>query len=230
LKRTLVISDIHGELNKFLSLLEKVNYNSESDQLILLGDYIDRGPASSSVLDKVIELKQQGALVLKGNHEDMMARAFSVSNNILHWVRNGGRETLISYGYTIENENDIESLVTRLTPLTPTEKVKEHLEFIESLDYYVEMDDIIFVHGGVHPTTALVDTDPHVLIWIRDEFHRGYKGEKTVVFGHTPTQHFHEGHDIYFGENRIIGIDGGCVYGGQLNCLELPSHNCHFVK
>lgn len=228
--RTLVISDIHGELNKFARLLEKVNYDSKRDQLILLGDYIDRGPDSAAVLDKVMELKKQGALILKGNHEDMMAQAFSSPEFIKRWVRNGGKETLQSYGYPIDDEDDLETVIEKISPLKATDKVKEHLDFIDSLDFYIETDEMIFVHGGVHPATPLKDTDPQVLIWIRDEFHQGYNGEKTVVFGHTPTNSFHEGYNIFFGENRIIGIDGGCVYGGQLNCLELPNLICHHVK
>lgn len=70
-------------------------------------------------------------------------------------------------------------------------------------------------------------------MWIRDEFHNGYKGEKTVIFGHTETKTLHgdtENCNVYFGNNRIIGIDGGAVYGGQLNCLELPSRKVYSVK
>jgi len=230
MRRTLVISDIHGEFNKLMTLLEQVNYQSESDQLILLGDYIDRGPDSQAVVDKVIELREKGAIALKGNHEDMMAKAFSNEDYIRVWVRNGGKETLESYGYQLGDEDDLDVIMSKLSPLKANEKVKRHLQFIESLDYYVETEDMIFVHGGVHPATPLAQTDPNVLIWIRDEFHNGYRGEKTVVFGHTPANRLHGSYDIYFGENNIIGIDGGCVFGGQLNCLELPGFNKHYVK
>ena len=69
------------------------------------------------------------------------------------------------------------------------------------------------------------ESEPYTLMWIRNEFHNGYSGEKVIVFGHTETKTLHGSEDcgVYFGSNRIIGIDGGAVYGGQLNCLELPS-------
>lgn len=76
-------------------------------------------------------------------------------------------------------------------------------------------------------------TDPHVLVWIREAFYKRYQGEKTVIFGHTRTTKLHQGEDnnaIFFGDNNIIGIDGGAVYGGQINCLELPSQKEFSVR
>ncbi|MED4750293.1 metallophosphoesterase family protein [Brevibacillus choshinensis] len=224
MERILVISDIHGELEKWESLMEKVNYNPEKDQLILLGDYVDRGPASRGVLEKVMELHATGAIVLMGNHDHMMIKSFEQDPVFIErWFRNGAQKTLVSYGHAAaEQEVGPESL-----DLTPV--LEQHISFLRGLDCYYETDDYIFVHGGVHPTTPLPETDPYTLMWIRDEFHKGYKGEKTVVFGHTPTENFHGKNDVYFGENNIIGIDGGAVFGGQLNCLELPSKKVYSV-
>ena len=102
MKRLLIISDIHGEIELFERLLTDVDYDSTNDQLILLGDYVDRGTNSKKVLDKVIELKSQGAFVLKGNHEDMMIKALTTDeeHSWKNWVnRNGGSKTLESYGF-----------------------------------------------------------------------------------------------------------------------------------
>ena len=76
----------------------------------------------------------------------------------------------------------------------------------------------------VEPMKRVSESEPYTLMWIRNEFHNGYSGEKVIVFGHTETKTLHGSEDcgVYFGSNRIIGIDGGAVYGGQLNCLELP--------
>lgn len=232
MKRLLVISDIHGELTKFEQLLEQVSYDPDGDQLILLGDYIDRGPDPKAVVEKVMRLKNEGALVLKGNHDDMMEKAFEDPNHIKRWVRNGGIETLKSYGYRLPKfrERHLDQWVAKISPLTAAPIVKKHLAFFKNLDHYHETEDFIFVHGGVDPATPLAITDPFVLMWIREEFHNGYNGEKTVVFGHTPTDAFHDGFNVHFGANNIIGIDGGCVFGGRLNCLELPSRNIYFVE
>ncbi|MGN7388387.1 metallophosphoesterase family protein [Sporosarcina sp. SAFN-015] len=227
MKRTLVISDIHGELELFEELLQRTGYDSTQDQLVLLGDYIDRGPHSKEVLDKVMELKSEGAIVLKGNHDEMLVKAFRTNEERAwkNWTnRNGGDATLKSYGFS-EEEFKVGEEEPFVKPEIHSVELEEHIQFIQTLDYYLEWDDTIFVHAGVHPEKPVEETDPYELIWIRDVFHNGYNGEKTVIFGHTPTKNLHkdkQGCSVFFGENRIIGIDGAAVYGGQLNCLQLP--------
>ncbi|MCH1625251.1 metallophosphoesterase family protein [Ferdinandcohnia quinoae] len=234
MQRTLIISDIHGDINKFEQLLESVNYDSKNDQLILLGDYVDRGPNAKAVIDKVIKLKERGARVLKGNHEDMMIKALTSDEEKFwnHWVvRNGGDKTLSSYGFSEKDLLVDEEAFQK--PSLESDELKRHLKFIQDLEHYIETDDYIFVHAGVEPEVPVCESDPYKLIWIRDEFHKGYKGVKIVVFGHTPTSLLYKEQgkcDVFFGVNRIIGIDGGAVYGGQLNCLELPSQKVYSVK
>ncbi|MGN7410846.1 metallophosphoesterase [Sporosarcina sp. SAFN-010] len=234
MKRTLVISDIHGELDMLTALLEKAAYNSTTDRLFLLGDYIDRGPDSKATLDKVMELVKGGAIALKGNHEDMMVKSLIDGNERIwrNWTgRNGGDATLQSYGFEPESflfSDDQEFQKPHLY----SNHLNRHLEFIRNLPYYIEEDDTIFIHAGVKPGVPLDETDPYELIWIRDEFHTNYKGPKTVIFGHTPTKGFRDDENdnsIYYGSNSIIGIDGGAVFGGQLNCLILPEKKEVFV-
>ncbi|EGA88410.1 serine/threonine protein phosphatase [Planococcus donghaensis MPA1U2] len=222
MKRLLAISDIHGELELFNELLERIEYDAAVDQLILLGDYVDRGPDSKEVLERVIELKRQGAIILRGNHDQMMLEAAAEKPCAKeNWVRNGGLATLHSYDPSIQN-----------TTLPVNGIFGGHVEFIKEMDYYHETDDYIFVHAGVQPGVSPHETDPYLLLWIRQEFHTGYSGNKTVIFGHTPTFVLRgtENYDVYFGDNQIIGIDGGAVYGGQLNCLELPSKKLYSVR
>lgn len=222
MKRTLVISDIHGELELFEELLRKVEYAPAEDQLILLGDYVDRGPNSKGVLERVIELRKEGAIVLRGNHDQMMLAAVNGEPGAKErWERNGAIPTLQSYDPSIEGMT-----------FPAADAFWAHVEFIKQTDYYYETEDFIFVHGGVKPGLPVEGTDPYVLMWIREEFHEGYRGEKTVVFGHTPANMLRgtDDHDIFFGANRIIGIDGGAVFGGQLNCLELPSRKGYFME
>ena len=232
MKRSLIISDIHGEIELFEQLLTDVNYDSSNDQLILLGDYVDRGPNSKKVLDKVIELKSQGAFVLKGNHEDMMIKALTTDDEISwkNWVnRNGGSKTLESYGFT-ESEFVVLDEEKFNKPMLNCDILAKHLDFIQKLEHFIELEEYIFVHAGVDPNLPIKETDPYTLMWIRDDFYKKYAGQKTVIFGHTPTKHLHGNPSIYFGENRIIGIDGGAVFRGQLNCLELPSKKVYSVK
>lgn len=221
MKRILVISDIHGELKLFDSLLEKVKYDADEDQLIFVGDYVDRGPDSKGVLNRVSELKRNGAVVLRGNHDEMMLNVVDgVSEALERWERNGALMTLQSY------DSSIESVI-----LSAGAEFEKHISLIREMDYYYETKDYIFVHAGVSPDTPVQKTDPHTFLCIRELFYEKYSGDKTVIFGHTPTSAIRQekNHDIYFGENNIIGIDGAATYGGQLNCLELPGKRTHSV-
>ena len=229
--RILAISDIHGELGLFQQLLVKVNYNATLDQLFLLGDYIDRGPASSGVLNLVAELKANGARVLMGNHEAIMLAACRSGHPKpwMHWITVcGGVETLISYGYQVQDFE--EAIKANALPafIRTLPKLEEHLQLIETFETYIELEDAIFVHAGVVPDMAPKDTERNQLLWIREEFHAGYRGEKTVIFGHTPTYKLYQdptNYSVYVGENNIIGIDGGAVFGGQLHAIEWPSRH-----
>ncbi|HET7628585.1 MAG TPA: metallophosphoesterase family protein [Bacillales bacterium] len=225
-KRVLAVSDVHGEADKLERLLQKTGYDREKDQLILLGDYVDRGPDSKRTVEKVIALHKEGAIVLKGNHDEMMEQSFRGEREryLNVWLLNGGLETLKAYGY------DIPEADGRMPELVENAAVRDHLDFFQQLPLVYTTEDYIFAHAGVDPDKPLDACDANVLLWIRDRFHAGYKGDKTVVFGHTPTSTFHDSCDVYFGDNNIIGIDGGCVFGGRLNALELPSRKVYFVE
>lgn len=222
MQRTLIISDIHGELKLFNKLLKKIKYNADKDQLILLGDYIDRGPDSKGVLDRVMALKKQGAIVLKGNHDDMMIAAVdNKPDEWKRWERAGALSTLESYNSSIKSME-----------LPESDEFKEHVAFIREMDYFYEQDNYIFVHADIRPDILFEENERHTFLWIRKLFYEKYSDYKTVVFGHTPDSIIRKkkNHNIYFGENNIIGIDGAATYGGQLNCLELPSRKTYHVR
>lgn len=234
LTRILAISDIHGEIDLLEQLLTKVKYNAKEDQLILLGDYVDRGPNSMAVVERVIELQQEGAIILKGNHKDLLLKAFTTEDehSWKHWVmRCGGDQTLKSYGFTANNfvikDDEKFKKPTLNNPI-----LTKHINFIQTLSPIIDYEGYIFVHAGVDPKQNIQETDPYRFMWIRNEFFEQYTGNQTVIFGHTPTPLLHQkkgNFSVYFGDNQIIGIDGGAVYGGQLNCLVLPIMNVYSV-
>ena len=95
--RILAIGDIHGCLTALDTLLGFVQPTPD-DQLIFLGDYIDRGPDSKGVLDRLIELKQTRQIVcLRGNHEVMMLAGREGRDDFRFWMSFGGMEALGSY-------------------------------------------------------------------------------------------------------------------------------------
>jgi serine/threonine protein phosphatase 1 len=193
---TYVIGDIHGCLAPLERLLGKITPRTE-DEVVFVGDYIDRGPQSREVVDRLLAL-QHRCIFLMGNHERMLLNFLAGEDEDLY-LENGGRATLESYGGDPDN-----------IPAA-------HLAFFQRLKPMYETPDYLFVHAGIRPLTPLAEQSAHDLIWIRQEFFKFIgKYPKPVIFGHTPLR------QVLMAEDRI-GIDTGCVYGGKLTCLKLPS-------
>ena len=97
--RYFVIGDIHGHFDELVELLK--SWDEAAEQLVFLGDYIDRGPDSSKVVALVKELVEtKGAIALKGNHEDMLKEFLEDPIfNAEHYLLQGGYQTMLSYGY-----------------------------------------------------------------------------------------------------------------------------------
>jgi serine/threonine protein phosphatase 1 len=204
------VGDIHGNLSRIEELIRKIEpaFNPESDTLVFLGDYIDRGPDSKGVVDFILRLRGEFPRVvcLKGNHEAMLLDWVINGENYDLYLYNGGGATIKSYS---------QDGAFKLPP--------EHLAFFTSLLLYYETEEYIFVHAGLKAGIPLTEQDPHDLIWIREEFILSPQDfGKTVVFGHTPLER------VYLTPNKI-GIDTGAVYGGKLTCLELPARRFYSV-
>jgi serine/threonine protein phosphatase 1 len=209
------ISDIHGMYDQFITLLRKID---DRDQIIFLGDYIDRGPDSKKVLDLLMTLKRnQNCIFLMGNHEDMMLDYFEGTNRYMDgvWFYNGSLYTLKSFNYGVEDE---------------------YLNFIRGFLLYYELEikdkKYLFVHAGVNPEKIINEQDNFDLLWIRDKFLQMDKRyyDYTIIHGHTPTQYINGNDKVYIKrdkDNEIISvdIDTGCVYNGKLTALGISEDN-----
>lgn len=230
-KRMIAISDIHGMYQMFLKLLEKVNYDFKRDQLIILGDLVDRGPESRELIEYLISLRNKGAnlVVLRGNHDDMFIQSLNDQYSVDRWLLNGGVQTLESYFKGSLISQGVETAIKHIK-----DNYKNHIEFLENLQLYYETDDFIFVHAGIDPQLDdWKDTDPHDFMWIRQEFFYAFEplkiGNKKVVFGHSPVRFIkcsERTDDIWFSPcGQKIGIDGAAAYSGQLNALIIDEKN-----
>lgn len=199
--RRLVVSDIHGEGERLLEALAKAEYKPGEDRLFLLGDYIDRGTDSKRAVEIVQDLVKGGAIALKGNHDVMPGQVRREPFMLGWWHRNGGMATVQSFGGEF-----------------PPDEV---IDWLESLPLYHEEPDRILVHAGLLPGVPLSEQHERDMLWIRDEFHMGYRG-KPVYFGHTPTWHLHGKWEPWFGQDKI-GIDTGAAYGGLLTVLDIDT-------
>ena len=181
------------------------------DEIVFLGDYIDRGPDSSGVVSFLIELKnslKENKLVfLKGNHEDMLLSYLDLSGR--HgkmFLLNGGRATVQSYGVIADNPSP-DQLQAAMPPA--------HLAFYQALENYYLTGSYLCVHAGIHPDKSLREQSDEDLLWIRDLFLRSsHTLPYTILFGHTPQT------SVLYHLPYKIGLDTGLVYGNMLTCLE----------
>ena len=203
--RLLAIGDIHGCLLQFNDLLNLVKLTPD-DQVILLGDYVDRGPDSRGVLDRIIELKRSGMklVCLRGNHEVMMLAAREGKDDLKMWCAVGGLQALGSYGNAPGRSGTLDDVPY------------EHWWFLknELVDCY-ETERHIFVHAGVHRDLEMDQQSDEWLFW--ESLHDAMKhcSGKTVICGHTAQKN---------GEVKVIPgavcIDTFAHGGGWLTCLD----------
>jgi serine/threonine protein phosphatase 1 len=170
--RTLVIGDIHGCSTAMDLLLRELAPQSD-DTLITLGDYVDRGPDSRGVIDRLLSLQQRTRLVpILGNHEILMLDASHGLVDMDSWLAVGGRQTMASYVGAAPPD-------FKAVPDT-------HWDFIENqCQRFFETDSHIFAHAGVNAMLPLADQSDDWLFWRRfDDAHAHFSG-KTLICGHT---------------------------------------------
>jgi len=199
------IGDVHGQRVMLDLLLERVPIEAD-DEVVFIGDFIDRGPDSRGVVEAVLafRLSHPRTVCLRGNHEDMFLDYIDQGGRYENGVfmMNGGYDTLQSYAI------DPREGPPRLPPL--------HREFFDELLYYHETDGFVFVHAGLRPGVPLEEQTHHDMLWIRhDFFDSDIDIGKPIVFGHTPMQ------EVLDGLPRFLGIDTGAAYGNKLTCVRL---------
>ena len=181
-----MITDIHGELGKLENVLSKIETRPD-DIFVFLGDYIDRGPDSKGVVEKVIEISQQfKTITLIGSHEYALLHANTDEYyNYLFW-NYGGPATVRSYGGRFENI------------------LAEHGDFYRSLKFYYLTEKYLFVHAGIDPRFSLEEQCETDLVYIRSAFYRNkHNLPQKIIFGHTEF-------DAPLVQDDKICIDLGC--------------------
>jgi serine/threonine protein phosphatase 1 len=190
---------------------------------VFLGDYIDRGPASREVLDRLVARDRSfQSVFLKGNHENYLTEFLTNPSILEDWQHYGGLETLMSYGIT-PSINANAATQVQLSAALDQVLPESHRQFIGKLKPSFTCGDFFFVHAGVRPGIALTKQREEDLLWIRQDFLL-YEEDfsKIVVHGHTPVPQ----PDIR--PNRI-NIDTGAFATGQLTCLRLENDKVDFI-
>jgi serine/threonine protein phosphatase 1 len=227
--RTIAIGDIHGCRQAFEALLQAIAPQPE-DRLILLGDFVDRGPDSWGVVERILKLQHECNLVsLLGNHEEMLLTAISDPDTLRPWLGFGGDATVESYRLGREG----------LPPLTnadvPFRKwlwmlaesrnelhrfPVSHLEFLRACSAWYETRTHLFVHANCRPDVAPVEESEQFLRWeaVDPCWAKPHKSGKVMVVGHTAQK---DGQVLDLG--HLICIDTYCHGGGWLTALDIDT-------
>lgn len=218
-ERVYAIGDIHGRRDLFEALIAAIDADDTASgpaktTVILLGDLIDRGADSAGVLAAARGWQQRRTVrILMGNHEEMFLECFTNIELMRHFLRFGGRETVLSYPVdrTLFDSADVEQAQVLMRAAVP----ESDLAFIRGFEDRIVIGSYLFVHAGIRPGVPLEQQELRDLRWIRGVFtdSRGDHG-LLVVHGHTIC----ETPDIW--PNRI-GIDTGAYYSGTLTALRL---------
>lgn len=201
--RELVIGDIHGCIRSFQKLLDAVS-PQETDTLIFLGDYVDRGPDSCGVIDRIIALRAECKVVtIRGNHEQMLLQALEDREAYKAWCSYGGRETMDSY-------------VKHGHGWGPNNLPQSHHIFLREqlLDYW-ESGQHIFIHASLNPELDMKEQPEWLLRW--EQFHNPmrHKSGKQIICGHTSQR---SGIPALF--DGGLCIDTYIYGGGWLTCYD----------
>lgn len=199
--RTFVIGDIHGCSKALQSLLEAIHPTPE-DRLIFLGDYVDRGPDSRGVIDRLLELEQECQTVfLLGNHEIMFRGALNGLAPEL-WLQAGGSQTVTSYGGLLKN-------------VSPS-----HIDFLYRCVPHFETENHIYVHANYRHELPLNQQPEETLFWehLTDRVPEPHISGKHVFCGHTPQP---GGNIGFFG--HFTCLDTCCFGGFFLSAIEVES-------
>jgi len=227
--RLYVIGDIHGHAD----LLDRMAAGIARDLnerpidvplTVTLGDYIDRGPDSRGVLDRLAGNPfPTDYVALKGNHEDLLETFLRDPSSADHWRRLGGLETLHSYGVDVGplmRGRDYEAAADALRAAVPP----EHFAFLASLRRALTVGGYFLCHAGVRPGVPLEQQTEDDLLWIRDEFLKSKTDfGRIVVHGHTPTE------EPELLPNRI-NVDTGAFMTGRLTCAVLEGKAVRFLS
>ncbi len=227
-ERYYVVGDIHGRCDLFDQLILAIEKDDEraadaQSTVVLLGDLVDRGPESARVIETARQWgKRRKVRYIAGNHEEMFLESFEDKEMLRHFLKHGGKETVLSYGIKKRRYNELtmKELQRELHDLVPA----KHRRFLEAMEDIVIAGDYVFVHAGINPKHSIEDQKRSDLRWIRDRFLKHREPfSHVVVHGHTIFENLE--HTPY-----RIGIDTGAFRTGNLTALVLEGDQRRIIQ
>jgi Calcineurin-like phosphoesterase len=216
-----VIGDIHGRLDLLDALLARLDTET---RLVFVGDYLDRGPQSAQVIDRLIGLQfQERAICLTGNHEAMFLGFIDAPERGGGWLRAGGVATLASYGVHgvsewagLEQRLEAHLALMQMLPL-------DHLAFLTSLKSAYLSGNVLASHAGADPSLPLAEQSWEDLVWGHGDFGKMRRSDGVwVAHGHTVCR------AATVADGRI-SVDTGAWASGRLSAARIDPGKVRFV-
>jgi serine/threonine protein phosphatase 1 len=228
-RRCYVIGDIHGRSDLLDRIVDEIRRDIEKNPAaesltVTLGDYVDRGPDSRGVLDRLAHNPfPTEYIALKGNHEELFETFLDSPAIASQWRHLGGLETLHSYKIAVAplmTGKGFDQASSALRQALP----EEHSKFLKNLKLSLTIGRYFLCHAGVRPGIPLESQRAEDLLWIRDEFLSSNANfGKIIIHGHTPTQ----SPEVLL---TRINIDTGAFATGRLTCLVIEGTGLRFLS
>lgn len=226
------VGDIHGRADLLSDMIDLLESRAGEEQraggppiLVFLGDYVDRGPDSSGVIQMLLQRRPSGyeRHYLRGNHEQSMMAFLTDPVANKEWLLQGGAETLASYGVqppplVAAQDHELIGVAQLLMARLPD----GHYDFLFGLQRYVVCGDYVFVHAGVDTRRTLEQQTDQALYWSRQGFIADRRAfSHRVVHGHTPV-------DQPYADHRRVAIDTGAYASGTLTAARFEGEAVTF--
>lgn len=220
------VGDVHGRADLLSRIIDMIRNDAGSlapempPIVVLLGDLIDRGPASRGCLDAALSLQAEGwcdTVCIRGNHEQSMLMFADTGAGGATWCAHGGDATLTSYGVGLPEQPSDEDWALVRAQLV--ENVPDaHWRLLRAMPLWATCGDYLFVHAGVRPNIPLKEQEEADLLWIRQPFLRARRAsDRVVVHGHTVLN----APEV---KPWRIGVDTGAYITGVLTAVRLHGH------
>jgi serine/threonine protein phosphatase 1 len=215
-QRTFVIGDIHGRAYALAQVLDRAKFRKDIDKLITLGDICDGGRQSRQCYEILLKVKNRIDVI--GNHDLWFYDWLLGGAELPVWTHQGGYNTLYSYDYNRKN-----------VPLSHRDLIKN------SLTYYIDEKNRIYVHGGFHPKVPIERQDRDFIVWDRSLIKYAKEGHKItpyahVFVGHTTTQIIQNGYTVPLTFGNLTMMDCGGGWNGKLAMMNVDNLSEYYVS
>lgn len=211
MNRRFAIGDIHGAHKALVQCLQKAKVDPLKDLVISLGDICDGWPEVDKVIDELLAIKH--LKIIRGNHDAWALEWMREGWEEEVWTKQGGEATMAAYG------NDAKKVPV------------PHKKLFESANFFLELDNKLFVHGGIDPKVKISEQDPEVFLWDRELLQQAVQKNDPehrfgpwddIFLGHTPTLNYKSLVPLH--ACNVWALDTGAGWSGKLTIMDIDSH------